>query len=164
MGLLLIISLAILYIVACRKSWVEIRKARQLQGKDWRIKHVTRPETPVGKGDTPKQDFQRGWIRIKARCVDKEIRCVHGYEVTNVPFSGGYTWVVRLLCEFEWNVTTYRVTPRIWRGCFFKSGLRSYMKRVIQPDETCILDINPNNPFDAKLSSGSIATCLLKKR
>lgn len=90
---------------------------------------------------------QAGWIRLTARCIDREIQERHYPHRGNVKI----VWEYRLLCEFTHNGSEYRVTPEASHIAGFQSQnlLQKYLSDRIQPDYTCELWVDPRNPLHA---------------
>jgi len=86
---------------------------------------------------------QRGWIRVQARCVDRELREFRNiYDVTALK-----NWQFRLLCEFEFKGKTARVTPEPSRLLAFRSEeeAQKYLAENMTANGDCALWINSRN-------------------
>jgi hypothetical protein len=89
---------------------------------------------------------RRGWLRIKAACLDRECH-------------GG---VFRLRCGFELDGRAYTVTPApFWRNFNSDQTLQRFLGRVIGNDGMCCLRVNPGNPLQTELAGGDLADILL---
>ncbi|MDI1302965.1 MAG: hypothetical protein PSX71_13755 [bacterium] len=90
---------------------------------------------------------QAGWIRVTARCIDRDL------QERDYPARGNVkvVWECRLLCEFSHDGREYRVTPEASRlaGCPSRQALAQYLQEKIQPDGLCTLWIDPENPLHA---------------
>ena len=101
------------------------------------------------------------WVRVPARCLDRELR--------QAMANGEAVWAFRLLCEFEYNELTYRVTPTHWRQFTVqplapdkgKGVAEKELDRLVDSDGVCWLHINPDNPTETELASRDIAEALL---
>ena len=95
---------------------------------------------------------QAGWLYLTARCIDRDIQERHYPSKGNVKII----WEFRLICEFTHNGTKYRVTPEASHTAGFQSQdlVQKYLNARMQPDSTCKLWVNPQNPlhtvFDKK--------------
>ena len=90
---------------------------------------------------------QRGWSRVRARCVDRELR-----EFSNIYVANSLkNWQFRLLCEYEFEGMTVRVTPEPSRLLAFRSGeeAQKYLAEHIAANSDCALWINLRNPRQA---------------
>ncbi len=100
---------------------------------------------------------RRGWKKIEAQCVDREIR-----EVYAQPRPGeGPTWAFRLLCKFDYEGKNYLVTPGFWRTFATEHGIRSFLSKEISSEGRCFLYVNPRIPLETELAAGDIAEKLL---
>jgi hypothetical protein len=97
----------------------------------------------------------RDWDVAPARCVDRELRRVRSEAApaTNVIHSDRYsTWVWRILCEYEHQGRSYRVTPRIsWSTFQSEAAAAEFLEVRISSDGTCRLRLDPNNPLKTEL-------------
>lgn len=92
---------------------------------------------------------REGWIKVKARCVDRELRKIL------IPRRGGGTWgwFWRVVCEYEEYGRRFRVTPKVrWANLTSEEAALRFMKEHVSPDGGCILSVNPKNPFQTELS------------
>ena len=102
---------------------------------------------------------RRNWRKVMARCTDKEWKKVIGAPSQN----GGVrrTWTFQLLCEFELDGKRYIVTPGYWSTFISENRLRKFLDKVISPNGTCQLWVNPENPRQAELFVRDIRDFLL---
>ncbi|MFW5733543.1 MAG: hypothetical protein ACOCWR_00625 [Oceanidesulfovibrio sp.] len=101
---------------------------------------------------------RRDWRRVQARVLDKEIYEDIGYADGA---DSGTTWFFTLLCEFELNGETYRVTPSFWRSFGTQSGVRRFLEKVVNRNGLCELWVNPKNPLEAELVGRDVKDALL---
>lgn len=102
---------------------------------------------------------RRNWKKVLAQCTDKEWKSVLG-----APGQRGgirKAWAFQLLCEFELEGTRYTVTPGYWSTFISEERLRKFLDKVISPDGTCQLWVNPENPLQAELLAHDIKDILL---
>jgi hypothetical protein len=104
---------------------------------------------------------RRGWKVVDGRCVDRELKQVFS---ANGEHSG-WVWDWRIVCEYELNGTTYRVTPEVgWSTYATEKEAVQYLDKRISPTGGCKLNINPHIPLQAGLSgSRGIKEMLLWK-
>jgi len=97
---------------------------------------------------------RKTWVKIKAKCLDKEWQRV---------FSGeGYSWTFRLLCKFYFNGKEYQVTPApYWTTFISENSLKQFLERKITVDHYCDLYINPKNPLQAEVVGRDVKDFLL---
>ena len=102
---------------------------------------------------------RKNWKKVSAKCTDKEWKKVLGA----VGQRGGVrmTWTFQLLCKFELDGKRYTVTPGYWSTFISESRLQKFLDKVISPDGTCQLWINPENPLQAELVANDIRDFLL---
>jgi hypothetical protein len=99
---------------------------------------------------------RRNWKRIKAKRLDKEI-----YKEKTIDADGhGITWHFQLLCEFELDGKTYKVTPAYWRTFFTKRGAKNFLESKIK-NGMCELYVNPDNPLETEFVGNDIKDFLL---
>ncbi|MDQ7825076.1 MAG: hypothetical protein RDV48_19905 [Candidatus Eremiobacteraeota bacterium] len=96
---------------------------------------------------------RRSWIRLKARCIDREWHSVR------VP--KGTTWTFRILCEFTLEGRHYKATPVYWTTFISEKALTDFLEKVIAPDGTCELYVNPKDPLQVELVGKDIKDLLL---
>jgi hypothetical protein len=101
---------------------------------------------------------RRGWLRVNAVCVDREIQRV---STPGPRAAGGYTWVFRLVCKFELDGKEFTVTPGFWRSFGSAEGLDLFLNKFISGDGACLLHVNPRNPLQTELLTGDITDKLL---
>jgi hypothetical protein len=89
---------------------------------------------------------RRNWKVVRARCLDQEI-----WKGLSDGPDPGRTWYFNLLCEFQLNGQTFRVTPSYWRTFSTKFGVSRFLKRKISPLGWCQLRVNPDNPLQAEI-------------
>lgn len=96
---------------------------------------------------------RRDWVRVQARCVDKE-----------TAQAGLREWHFRLRCQFELAGKAYTVTPKaFWRSFGSDEDIQRFFRKVIQPDGTCDLHVNPKNPLETELLANDIVDTLLRR-
>ena len=96
---------------------------------------------------------RRGWIKVEAECVDKEIQKTLGQK--------NYTWAFRILCRFDFAGKNYSVTPVFWRTFSSEKAIEDFLASKIRGDGRCFLYINPKNPLRTELAADDIADKLL---
>ncbi len=101
---------------------------------------------------------RRNWQRVQARVLNKEIYEDVGYADGAEP---GKTWFFTLLCEFDLNGETYRVTPSFWRSFATKSGVERFLEKVVNRNGLCELWVNPQNPLETELLGRDVKDALL---
>lgn len=103
--------------------------------------------------------LRRNWTKVIAQCTDKEWKSVLGAPGRH----GGVrkTWTFQLLCEFELDGKWYTVTPAYWSTFISEGRLQSFLDKLISPDGTCPLWVNPKNPLQAELIANDIKDFLL---
>ncbi len=106
------------------------------------------------------RDKRRGWKKMEAKCVDREIREV--YLPASHNDSGGPVWAFRLLCKFDYAGANYTVTPAgFWRTFATEHGISNFLSKEISGLDRCFLYVNPQNPLETELAAGDIAEKLL---
>ncbi|MHB8138069.1 MAG: hypothetical protein ACYDGO_06720 [Smithellaceae bacterium] len=90
---------------------------------------------------------QARWIYLTARCIDQDIQERHYPNKGNIKIL----WEYRLICVFTHNGSEYRVTPEASHIAGFQSRdlVQKYLNERIQPDGTCNLWVDPQNPLHA---------------
>lgn len=99
---------------------------------------------------------RRHWPKVRARCLDWEY-----WKGDTRDGESGKTWYLQLLCEFEFGGTPYRVTPAHWTTYATRKGVQRFLNKIISPEQTCDLWINPKNPLQAELISRDVKDLLL---
>ncbi|WP_237712400.1 hypothetical protein [Pedosphaera parvula] len=90
---------------------------------------------------------RRGWKIVYGRCVDRELR-----QVLSAGEHGGWVWDWRIVCEYESEGTTYRVTPVVgWSSHATERKALKYLEKRISPTGSCRLGVNPKVPLQAEL-------------
>ena len=105
---------------------------------------------------------RRNWKKVSAQCTDREWKKVLG-----APSQRGgvrMTWTFQLLCEFELDGKRHTVTPGYWSTFLSESRLQKFLDKVISPDGTCQLWVNPKNPLQAELIANDIKDFLLHSK
>ncbi len=92
---------------------------------------------------------RRGWLRVKAICLDKEIGMI-----------GNREWEFRLRCKFELAGRTYIVTPTFWQSYGSEQEINNFLHSFIGPDGSCTLSVNPHNPLHTEIVSDKSAALL----
>ena len=87
------------------------------------------------------------WRRVRARCLDKDVF----WEYSQDPEGGGKVWTFRLLCAFDLDGKTYRVTPNFWSTFPTKDSVIKFLGNRVSSSGTCVLLINPDNPLETEL-------------
>ena len=105
--------------------------------------------------------IRRNWKKVFAQCIDGEIKQV--FSTPGIRGGAKKTWTFQLLCEFELSGKQYMVTPGYWSTFISERGLRKFLDRVISPDGTCQLWVNPDNPLQAELLVNDIKDLLLHR-
>ncbi|MFN7141800.1 MAG: hypothetical protein ACK4UN_20970 [Limisphaerales bacterium] len=96
---------------------------------------------------------RRRWVTVQARCLDME-----------TAQAGRREWHFRILCRFELDGKNYTVTPKhFWRSFGSNEDLRSFFSKVIGPDGTCFLHVNPKNPLETELIADDVADKLFRR-
>jgi hypothetical protein len=105
------------------------------------------------------RSVRKNWVQVSAQCVDKEWNNVLGAAGQ----SGGVRliWSFQLLCELELDGNRYTVTPSYWSTFISERRLQQFLGRIILPDGTCQLWVNPENPLQAELMAHDITEFLL---
>lgn len=84
------------------------------------------------------------WIRVEARCLDREIQ--------KVAKSEGASFQARVLCEHEYLGKTVQCTPRVhWMGFSSELSTKKFLEERISADGRCMLRLNPKKPLEADL-------------
>ena len=99
---------------------------------------------------------RRNWIRVQAKCLDREIRKMHTLDA-----DSGKAWFFQLLCEFELDGRAYQVTPSFWRSFATKMGITNFLARNISPEGICELYVNPDNPLQTEFVGRDLKDILL---
>ncbi len=88
------------------------------------------------------------FVRVDAVCVDREMR-----EIDDPDPDSGAFWHARILCEFDYQGRTWRVTPVIpvFVANRKRRGLENFLDKRIGRDGSCVLWINPDNPLETVL-------------
>lgn len=102
------------------------------------------------------RSVRHSWKRIQARCIDREIRQEHADDP-----DGGKVWRFQLLCEFEMEGRTFRVTPSFWRSFATRGGVTRFLDRRISPEGGCELYVNPDNPLETEFVGKDLKDFLL---
>jgi hypothetical protein len=105
---------------------------------------------------------RRGWKIVYGNCVDRELRQVYSARDEH----SGWVWDWRIVCEYESEGKTYRVTPVVgWSTHATEKKALKYLEKRISPTGTCRLAVNPKVPLQAELLGGrGIAEMLLYGR
>ncbi len=91
---------------------------------------------------------RRGWKIVYGRCVDRELKQVYSPHGEH----SGWVWDWRIVCEYEWNGTTYRATPEVgWSTYATEKEALKYLEKRISATGRCKLGINPKVPLQAEL-------------
>jgi len=90
--------------------------------------------------------IRRNWRYVAAKCLERDV----WKDLGDGP-DAGKTWYFRLLCEFELDGRTYRVTPSYWRTFATQTGVSNFLKRKISSEGWCLLRVNPANPLQAEI-------------
>ena len=86
---------------------------------------------------------RRGWLRMKAVCLDQECR------------AGADGGSFRLRCRFELQGKAYTVTPAdFWCNFNSEAAIGRFLAKTIGEDGTCWLRVNPRNPLQTELAAG----------
>lgn len=102
---------------------------------------------------------RRNWKKVQAIVIDKEHKRVLG-----TPGQRGgakVCWAFRLLCEFELNGKRFTVMPDYWSTFISESSVQNFLGKVVSPDGTCQLWVNPRNPLQTELIANDIKDFLL---
>ena len=95
---------------------------------------------------------ESGWQEVAGRCVDRELRKV----LVEGGKGSGWGWYWRVVCEYEFNGQTLRVTPNVqWMNCTSEANAMKFIQKRIAESGSCRLRINPNNPLQTKLLAGN---------
>lgn len=87
------------------------------------------------------------WDFAPARCVDREVKKVRAPNV-----GGGWTWMWRIVCEYEYLGIPYRVTPETyWRSFASEKAALKFLDERISPSGECTLRVDPKNPLRTEL-------------
>lgn len=96
---------------------------------------------------------RRHWMSVQARCIDRE-----------TAQAGRREWHFRLCCQFELAGKTHTVTPKaFWRSFDSDDDIQRFFSKVIKPDGTCYLHVNPKNPLETELMANDILDKLLHR-
>jgi hypothetical protein len=99
---------------------------------------------------------RRNWKRVKARCLDQEIFIEYSDDG-----DAGKSWSFILLCEFEFNGYTYRVTPDFWTTFITKGSVSRFLSKRVYSEGFCDIFINPDNPLQTEIVGRDIKDLLL---
>jgi hypothetical protein len=101
---------------------------------------------------------REGWDIASGRCIDREIRKVWAAGEG----GGGWIWVWRIVCEYNYAGIKYRVTPTVnWATFASEEAALKFLEGKISPDGDCKLRVNPKNPFQTELFGQGIKDKLL---
>lgn len=94
----------------------------------------------------------RGFIQVQATCIDREVREIEDPESKSSLTRITY-WYPRILCEYDYEGQTYRVTPVIAKTIASNNeeSVNGFLDARIGPDKRCTLWINPKNPLQTVL-------------
>lgn len=103
-----------------------------------------------------------GWVKVRAQCIDKEMREARGRE-------GKPVWAFRFLCEYEYRGAVHRVTPGYWLNVGSATVLQERARRkaeelmgkLVRADGKCELFINPDNPLETEMVGHDLKDKLL---
>ena len=99
---------------------------------------------------------RRKWKRIRARHIDHEV-----WQDFSNDSDGGKVWNFLILCEYELDGKTYRVTPGYWCSFPMKGSVLRFVSKRIAADGTCEIYINPDNPLQTEIVGHDIKDFLL---
>lgn len=90
---------------------------------------------------------RKNWEIETARCVDRELQRFR------LPKNGGWDWIWRIVCEYEFHGEKYRVTPDVhqWINLSSEEAAMKFIEKNISPDGECKLHVNPKNPLQTEL-------------
>lgn len=95
------------------------------------------------------------WRKVKANCLDREIRRVRTPQ-------GGYTWIFRLRCEFDFEGRHYEIAPEpYWTTFISEKSLLKFLDEIIAADGSCWLYVNPAEPEQTELVGNGVKDWLL---
>ena len=101
---------------------------------------------------------REGWDVASGRCIDREVRKI----LTMNQGHSGWTWVPRIVCEYNYLGTKYRVTPTVnWATFALEEAASKFLEGKISPDGDCKLRVNPKNPLQTELFGQGIKDKLL---
>jgi hypothetical protein len=84
------------------------------------------------------------WDIAPARCVDRELQ--------KVPVRGGWGWVWRIVCPYEYLGIPYRVTPEVyWANFTSEAAAHKFLEARISREGECMLRVDPSNPLRTEL-------------
>lgn len=85
---------------------------------------------------------------VQGVCVDREVQEFEDPDSVG-SFVKNTFWAPRILCEFDYKGTRYRVTPIIVKLTAFstKEDVNRFLDERINSDGTCTLWVNPKNPL-----------------
>lgn len=94
----------------------------------------------------------RSYVPVRARCIDREIIEYEDPDSIDSLIKTTY-WAPRVLCEYEHDGHTHRVTPIIPRVTAFatRQGVERFLAERIGPGQACTLWVNPDNPLQTIL-------------
>jgi hypothetical protein len=91
--------------------------------------------------------LKRNWRVAPARCVDRELQKTRASRL-----CGGWTWIWRIVCEYEHMGAAYRVTPEVyWSSLSSEEAAQRLLAKRIAPDGGCRLRFDPANPLRTEL-------------
>jgi hypothetical protein len=93
----------------------------------------------------------QGWDVAPGRCVDRELRKV--WLSTGMGSSGGgWGWIWRIVCQYEYLGIPYRVTPEVyWASFGSEQAALKFLEARIGSNGECMLRVNPKNPLQTEL-------------
>ena len=97
-----------------------------------------------------------GWIAVRARCTDRDIRKTF---VGDPSTSRQRGWQCRIVCEFDHAGQNHRITPNVrWKFLLnreadfpLKPDVEEFLDSKISPEGHCQLRVNPKNPLQGEL-------------
>ena len=101
---------------------------------------------------------RRGWDVAPGRCVDRELQKVWLPDSS----SGHWGWFWRIVCEYEYLGTPYRVTPEVyWASFNSEEAALKFLEERISANGECMLHVDPKNPLRTELMDQGIKDKLL---